>query len=93
MIFLSNFFNLFKSKETKFNNLKAKDIMIDKIHFDHSKLTLGNIFKVNENEIIKKFKDKIVKDNLTVVVINNKGKTLGYITMEKLKFYEYKFKK
>ena len=86
MIFLSNFFNLFKSKDAKFNNLKAKDIMIYKINFDNSKLTLGNIFKVNENEIIKKFKDKIVKDNLTVVVINNKGETLGYITMEELKF-------
>ena len=86
MYFLSNFFNLFKSKETQFNNLKAKDIMIEKINFDHSMLTLGNVFKVNENVIIKKFKDKIVKDNLTVVVINNKGKTLGYITMKELKF-------
>ena len=86
MFFLSNFFNLFKSKETKFYNSKAKDIMIGKNNFDHSKLTLGDIFKVNENVIIKKFKDKIVKDNLTVVVINNKGKTLGYITMEELKF-------
>ena len=86
MFFLSNFFNLFKSKETKFYNSKAKDIMIDKTNFDHSKLTLGVIFKVNENVNIKKFKDKIVKDNLTVVVINNKGKTLGYITMEELKF-------
>ena len=86
MFFLSNFLNLFKSKETKFNNLKAKDIMISKINFDHSKLTLGDIFKVNENIIIKKFKDKIVKDNLTVVVINNKGKTIGYITMKELKF-------
>ena len=85
-MFLSNILNLFKSKETIFNNSKAKDIMIDKIKFDHSKLTLGDIFKVNENVIIKKFKDKIVKDNLTVVVINNKGKILGYITLEELKF-------
>ena len=85
-MFLSNIFNLFKSKETIFNNSKAKDIMINKINFDDSKLTLGDIFKVNENVSIKKFKDKIVKDNLTVVVINNKGKTLGYITKEELKF-------
>ena len=85
-MFLSNILKLFKSKETIFNNSKAKDIMIDKINFDHSKLTLGDIFKVNENVIIKKFKDKIVKDNLTVVVINNKGKILGYITLEELKF-------
>ena len=86
MFFLYNFLNLFKSEETKFNNLKAKDIMISKINFDHSKLTLGDIVKVNENVIVKKFKDKIVKDNLTVVVIDNKGKTLGYITMDELKF-------
>ncbi len=86
MFFLSNFFNLFKTKETIFNNLKAKDIMIYFNNFDHSKLTLGNTFKVNEDVKIKNFKDKIVKDNLTVVVINNKGKTLGYITMKELKF-------
>ena len=60
--------------------------MIYKVNFDHSNLNLGNIFKVNENEIVKKFKDKIVKDNLTVVVINNKGETLGYITITELKF-------
>ena len=86
MFFLSNFFNLFKSKETIFNNLKAKDIMIDDNNFNYSKLTLGNTFKVNEDVKIKKFKDKIVKGNLTVVVINNKGKTLGYITMKEIKF-------
>ena len=86
MFFLSNFFNLFKSKETIFNNSKAKYIMIDDNNFDHSKLTLGNTFKVNEDIKIKNFKDKIVNDNLTVVVINNKGKTLGYITMKELKF-------
>ena len=86
MFFLSNFFNLFKSKETIFNNLKAKDIMIDDNNFNYSKLTLGNTFKVNQDVKIKNFKDKIVNDNLTVVVINNKGKTLGYITMKELKF-------
>ena len=86
MFFLSNFFNLFKSKETIFNNLKAKDIMIDDNNFNYSKLTLGNTFKVNQDVRIKNFKDKIVNDNLTVVVINNKGKKLGYITMKELKF-------
>ena len=86
MFFLSIFFNLFKIKDIKFNNSKAKDIMIYKVNFDHSNLNLGNIFKVNENVIVKKFKDKIVKDNLTVVVINNKGETLGYITIKELKF-------
>ena len=79
MSLFSIFLNLFISKEIKFYNSKAKDIMVDA-----NELTLGNIFKVNENVIIKNFKDKVLKDNLTVVVINNKGKTLGYITKKEL---------
>ena len=47
-------------------------------------LTLGNTFKVNENIKIKNFKEKITEDNLTVVVTNNKGKTIGYITKNEL---------
>ena len=86
MSFFSNFFNLFSNKEKRFYASKAKDIMIDANNFNHSNLTLGNIFKVNENVKIKNFKDKIVKDDLTVVVINNKGKILGYISRKELKF-------
>ena len=86
MSFFSYFLNLFSSKEKRFYASKAKDIMIDANNFNHSNLTLGNIFKVNENVKIKNFKDKIVKDGLTVVVINNKGKTLGYISRKELKF-------
>tara|TARA_B100001769_G_scaffold255507_1_gene232073 strand:- start:770 stop:1033 length:264 start_codon:yes stop_codon:yes gene_type:complete len=84
MSIFSSFLDLFLSKEKRFYNSKAVDIMINKNNFDHSNLTLGNIFKVNENVKIKYFKDKIAKDNLTVVVINNKGKTLGYITRKEL---------
>ena len=84
MSLFSIFLNLFISKEIKFYNSKAKDIMVDANDFNPLELTLGNIFKVNENVIIKNFKDKVLKDNLTVVVINNKGKTLGYITKKEL---------
>ncbi len=86
MTLLSYFLSFFSNNETKFYNSKAKDIMIDFNNFNNSGLNLGNIFKVNENIIIKKFKDKILKDNLTVVVIDNKGKILGYITRKELKF-------
>ena len=58
--------------------------MIDESNFNKMNLTLGNIFKVNENIKIKNFKEKIIKDNLTVVVTNNKGKTVGYITKNEL---------
>ncbi len=58
--------------------------MIDESNFNKMNLTLGNTFKVNENIKIKNFKEKIIKDNLTVVVTNNKGKTIGYITKNEL---------
>ena len=77
-------FNIFLSKESKFNNLEARNIMIDENNFNKMNLTLGNTFKVNGNIKIKNFKEKIIEDNLTVVVINNKGKTIGYITKNEL---------
>ena len=77
-------FNIFLSKESKFNNLEARNIMIDENNFNKMNLTLGNTFKVNGNIKIKNFKEKITEDNLTVVVINNKGKTIGYITKNEL---------
>ncbi len=86
MSFFLNILNLFINKEKRFYNSIAKDIMIDASKFNHSKLTLGNIFKVNENVMIKNFKNKIEKDNLTVVVIDTKGKTLGYITRREIQF-------
>ena len=76
--------NIFLSKESVFNNLEASKIMIDESNFNKMNLTLGNTFKVNGNIKIKNFKEKIIKDNLTVVVINNKGKTIGYITKNEL---------
>ena len=58
--------------------------MIDESNFNKMNLTLGNTFKVNENIKIKNFKEKITEDNLTVVVTNNKGKIIGYITKNEL---------
>jgi len=81
---IKSILNIFRSKESKFNNLEARNIMIDESNFNKMNLTLGNTFKVNGNIKIKNFKEKITEDNLTVVVINNKGKTIGYITKNEL---------
>tara|TARA_B100000925_G_scaffold254631_1_gene207630 strand:- start:186 stop:449 length:264 start_codon:yes stop_codon:yes gene_type:complete len=81
---IKSILNIFLSKESKFNNLEARNIMIDESNFNKMNLTLGNTFKVNGNVKIKNFKEKITEDNLTVVVINNKGKTIGYITKNEL---------
>ena len=84
MSIIKSILNIFLSKESKFNNLEARNIMIDESNFNKMNLTLGNTFKVNGNIKIKNFKEKITEDNLTVVVINNKGKTIGYITKNEL---------
>ena len=84
MNIIKSILNIFRSKESKFNNLEARNIMIDESNFNKMNLTLGNTFKVNENIKIKNFKEKIIEDNLTVVVTNNKGKTIGYITKNEL---------
>ena len=84
MNIIKSILNIFLSKESKFNNLQARNIMIDESNFNKMNLTLGNTFKVNGNIKIKNFKEKITEDNLTVVVINNKGKTIGYITKNEL---------
>jgi len=81
---IKSILKIFRSKESKFNNLEARNIMIDESNFNKMNLTLGNTFKVNGNVKIKNFKEKITEDNLTVVVINNKGKTIGYITKNEL---------
>ena len=84
MNIIKSILNIFRSKESILNNLEARNIMIDESNFNKMNLTLGNTFKVNENIKIKNFKEKITEDNLTVVVINNKGKTIGYITKNEL---------
>tara|TARA_Y100000996_G_scaffold309332_1_gene245957 strand:- start:137 stop:400 length:264 start_codon:yes stop_codon:yes gene_type:complete len=81
---IKSILNIFRSKESILNNLEARNIMIDESNFNKMNLTLGNTFKVNGNIKIKNFKEKITEDNLTVVVINNKGKTIGYITKNEL---------
>ena len=84
MNIIKSILNIFRSKESILNNLEARNIMIDESNFNKMNLTLGNTFKVNGNIKIKNFKEKITEDNLTVVVINNKGNTIGYITKNEL---------
>jgi len=84
MNIFSAIFNIFQSKENIFYNLEASKIMINENNFNKKNLTLGNTFKVNENIKIHSFKERIIKDNLIIVVTNNKGKTIGYITKNEL---------
>ena len=79
--FLSYFFS---SKENRIDNLEAQNIMISENYFNKDSLTLGSIYKVNKNIKLKNFKNKILEDNLTIVVTDYKGKTIGYISKKEI---------
>ena len=72
-------FNFLSSKEKRKDNIEAQNIRVGENNFNRDNLTLGSIFKVNQNIKLKNFKNKILEENLTIVVTDNKGKTIGYI--------------
>ena len=84
MKILKFLFNFFSSKENRIDNLEAQKIMISENNFNKDSLTLGSIFKVNQNIKLKNFKNKILSENLTIVVTDNKGKTIGYISKKEI---------
>ena len=79
--FLSVFFS---NKANRIDNIKAQNIMISENNFNKDNLTLGSIYKVNQNIKLKNFKNKIFEDNLTIVVTDNKGKIIGYISKKEI---------
>jgi len=84
MKILKFLYNFFSSKENRKDNLEAQNIMVNEKNFNKDNLTLGSIFKVNQNNKLKNFKNKILIDNLTIVVTDKKGKTIGYISKKEI---------
>ena len=75
-------------KINKKNLLKAKNIMINAKEFDINNLKLGNTYKVHEDILVKDFINKILKEKLTIIVVNNKGEMLGFINEEQINIIE-----
>ena len=64
--------------------LRAKTVMIKANEFDTSNIKLAETCKVDENLYIEEFLPKVLLDNCTVIVVDNKGDTKGYITSKEL---------
>ena len=77
-------FNFLSSKEKRKDNIEAQNIMVGENNFNKDNLTLSSIIKVSQNIKLKNFKNKILEDNLTIVVTDNKGKTIGYISKKEI---------
>ena len=64
--------------------LRAKTVMVKANEFDTSNIKLVETCKVDENIYIEDFLPKVLSDNCTIVVVDNKGDTKGYITSKEL---------
>ena len=61
--------------------------MINPDEFNINNLTLANTYKVHEEIFVKNFISKIKNEKLTIIVVDNKGKTKGYINEQQIKSY------
>ena len=70
---------------SKSKKIKAKNIMIFPDEFNIKDLKLGNTYKVHEDIFVEDFISKIQNDKLTIIVVDNKGQTQGYINEQQIK--------
>ena len=64
--------------------LRAKTVMIKRDAFDGKNVKLSDTYKVSEGTYIEEFLPKVLQDRSTIVVVDSKGDTVGYITEKQL---------
>ena len=64
--------------------LRAKTVMVKANEFDTNNIKLSETFKVNETVYIEEFLPKVLENNSTIIVVDGKGNTKGYITSKEL---------
>ena len=64
--------------------LRAKTVMVKANEFDSNNIKLSETYKVSEGVYIQDFLPKVLENNSTIVVVDNKGDTKGYITSKEL---------
>ena len=64
--------------------LRAKTIMVKANEFNSNNIKLSETYKVNERVYIEEFLPKVLENNSTIVVVDSKGDTKGYITSKEL---------
>jgi len=85
-----NLINTYFKKLLRFHkskSIKAKNIMINPDEFNINNLRLANTYKVHEEILIDDFILKIQNEKLTIIVVDNKGKTKGYIDEQQIESY------
>jgi len=64
--------------------LRARTVMLKPDKFNGSNVKLSDTYKVDGDTYIEEFLPRVLKDRTTIVVVDNKGDTMGYITEKEL---------
>ena len=64
--------------------LRAKTVMVKANEFNTNNVKLSEVYKVDESSYIEQFLPKVLAERCTVMVVDKKGDTKGYITEKEL---------
>ena len=64
--------------------LRAKTVMVKANEFNTDNIKLSEVYKVDEGSYIEQFLPKVLAERCTIMVVDKKGGTKGYITEKEL---------
>jgi glycine betaine/proline transport system ATP-binding protein len=64
--------------------LRARTVMVKPDRFNGSEVKLADTFKVDGDTYIEEFLPRVLRERSTIVVVDKKGDTMGYITEKEL---------
>ena len=66
------------------NVLRARTVMVKPDRFNGSEVKLADTYKVDGDTYIEEFIPRVLRERSTIVVVDKKGDTMGYITEKEL---------
>ena len=64
--------------------LRARTVMVKPDKFNGGEVKLSDTYKVDGNSYIEDFLPRVLQERSTIVVVDNRGDTMGYITEKEL---------
>ena len=64
--------------------LRARTVMVPPEKFNSTEIKISEIYKVDANTYIEDFLPRVLQERSTIVVVDKKGDTMGYITEKEL---------
>ena len=64
--------------------LRARTVMVQPEKFNGTEVKLSESYKVDADTFIEEFLPRVLRERSTIVVVDNKGDTMGYITEKEL---------